>query len=238
MSLYDKHIQRLTALTDTFGFNPAEVQQGSPEWHILRLGCLSASNADKIVAKRDSETRQTYMSSLINQVICCEVEESGSFKQTEFGKQYESAARDALSVALGFVIIDEPPFMYGNESMRYGVSPDGVFENTIVELKVPFDGGNFAKFACFDGVKKSWRWQIAFQLWSTKSDRHIFAQYNPRCVLSNNLHWQESEPSESDFSTLSDAVPTFIEDLDKALLKIGVNWGDHWKYLKDLRTKK
>ena len=235
MSLYNTHIERLAKLQDVFGFDASQVQQGSKEWHLLRLGCLSASNADKIVAKRDSETRQTYMSSLINQVICCDAEESGTFKQTEFGKQYEGAARDALSVALGYVVIDELPFMYGDDSLRYGVSPDGLFGNTIIELKTPWDGSNFAKFACFEGVKKSWRWQIAFQLWSTGAERHIFAQYNPRTILANNLYWQESEKSDSDFATLADAVPTFIEDFDKALAKLGVKFGDHFNYIKNNR---
>lgn len=235
MSLYNRAIEQLKGLEPVFGFNPADVQQGSKEWHILRLGCLSASNADKIVAKRDSETRQSYMSSLINQVICCEVEESGTFKQTEFGKQYEGAARDALSVALGFVEIKEVPFMYRDASMRIGVSPDGLFDETIVELKVPFDGGNFAKFAAFDGVKKSWRWQIAFQLWSTGAERHVFAQYNPRTVLCENLFYQESFGVASDFATLDDAVPAFIEDYDKALAKLGVEFGQHFQYIKNNR---
>lgn len=236
MNLYNKHIEILQGLEPVFGFNPAQVQQGSDEWHCLRLGCLSASNAAKIVAKRDSETRHTYMASLINQVICCESEESGQFKQTEFGKMYEGAAREALSVALGFVEIKELAFMYMDDSLRVGVSPDGLFDNTIVELKVPYDGANFAKFACFDGIKKDWRWQIQFQLWATGAERHVFAQYNPRVVLADNLYYSESEKSDSDFATLSDAVPQFIADFDAALSKLGVTFGQHWKHLKTNRS--
>lgn len=233
MNLYNKHIEILQGLEPVFDFNPAEVKQGSLEWRILRLGCLSASNADKIVAKRDSEGRQSYMASLIDQVISCEVDDSPSFKQTEFGKLYEPAARDALSVALGFVEIKELPFMYMDESMRAGVSPDGLFDNTIVELKVPYDGANFAKFAAFDGMKKSWRWQCQFQLWATGASRHIMAQYNPRIKLCDNLYYGETLQSDDDFKTLSDAVPQFIADMDKALASLGVKFGQHWEYLKD-----
>ena len=235
MSLYNTHIERLAKLQSVFGFNPAEVQQGSVDWLVMRAGVLSASNADKIVAKRDSEGRQTYMASLIDQVITCQVADGGAFKQTEFGKQYEPAAREALSVALGFVEIKELPFMYLDESMRVGVSPDGLFGNSIAELKCPFDGGNFAKFACFDGVKKAWRWQSQFQLWATGAERHIFAQYNPRAVLCDNLYYSETEISDSDFATLNDAVPQFIADMDAALANLGVCFGDHWAHIKNNR---
>lgn len=233
MSLYNKHIEILQGLEPVFGFNPAQVQQGSADWLIMRAGVLSASNADKIVAKRDSEGRQTYMASLIDQVITCQVADGGTFKQTEFGKQYEPAAREALSVALGFVEIKELPFMYMDDSMRAGVSPDGLFDNVVCEIKCPFDGGNFAKFACFDGVKKAWRWQSQFQLWATGAECHIFAQYNPRAVLCDNLYYSETAVSDADFATLSDAVPQFIADMDAALSKLGVRFGDHWAHIKN-----
>ena len=237
MNLYDKHIEILQGLEPVFGFNPANVQQGSPDWHVMRLGCLSASNADKIVAKRDSEGRQSYMASLIDQVISCEVDDSPSFKQTEFGKLWEPVAREALSAQLGFAIIKELPFMYMDGRMRVGVSPDGVFDNTIAEIKCPYDGANFAKFAAFEGMKKSWRWQCQFQLFATGAERHIMAQYNPRIKLCDNLYFSETLRNDADFATLSDAVPQFIEDFDAALDKLGVEWGSHWRYLKDNRNQ-
>lgn len=237
MSLYDLHMQRLSGLADVFGFNPAEIQQGSPDWLMLKLGVLSASNADKIVAKRDSAGRATYMASLISQICSCVIPEEMNFKAMEHGKLYEPAARDALGVALGFIEIKELPFMFMDESMRVGVSPDGVYNNTIVEIKCPHNGENFIKFAAFDDNKKEWRWQAQFQLFAGKAEQHIFCQYDPRMVLCNNLHYIETDRIDSDQKTLADAVPQFIADLDAALLKLGVEFGAHWKYLKQNRSK-
>lgn len=231
MSIYDLHMQRLAKLTGVFGFNPAEIQQGSPEWLMLKLGVLSASNADKIVAKRDSVGRATYMASLISQICSCVIPDEMNFKAMEHGKLYEPAARDALGAALGFVEVKELPFMFMDESMRVGVSPDGVFDNTIVEIKCPFNGENFIKFAAFDDNKKEWRWQAQFQLFAGKADRHIFCQYDPRMVLCNNLHYIETDLVDADQKTLSDAVPQFILDLDNALDKFGVKFGDHWRHM-------
>lgn len=237
MSLYDLHMQRLSGLADVFGFNPAEIQQGSPDWLMLKLGVLSASNADKIVAKRDSAGRATYMASLISQICSCVIPEEMNFKAMEHGKLYEPAARDALGVALGFIEIKELPFMFMDESMRAGVSPDGVYGNTIVEIKCPHNGENFIKFAAFDDNKKEWRWQAQFQLFAGKAEQHIFCQYDQRMALCNNLHYVETDRIDADQKTLEDAVPQFIADLDAALLKLGVEFGAHWKYLKQNRSK-
>jgi hypothetical protein len=175
------------------------------------------------------------MASLIIQICSCTLPDELPFKQLEHGNLYEPAARDALSVALGFVEIKELPFMYMDDSLRVGVSPDGVFGNSIVEIKAPFNGENYIKFAAFGGNKKAWKWQAQFQLFATQADEHIFCQYDPRMVLCNNLHYSVTEKSEADQATLRDAVPQFIEDMNAALDSLGVKFGDHWKYLKQQR---
>jgi len=238
MSIYQNAVDRLLGLSDVFGFDPMKIEQGSTEWHIMKQGVLSASNADKIVAKRDSIGRQTYMASLISQICTCKIPDELPFKQLEHGSLYEPEARDALSVALGFIDIQELPFIYADEDMRYGNSPDGVHEKTVFEIKAPYNGENFFKFACFKENKKAWRWQSQFQIFSSDAERHIFAQYEPRSVLANSLHYVETEINEADQKTLADAVPQFISDMDQALNSIGVTFGQHWEYLKNHKEAK
>jgi exodeoxyribonuclease (lambda-induced) len=238
MSIYNRAMAQLESLESVFGFNPAQVQQKSADWHTMKLGVLSASNADKIVAKRDSEGRQSYMASLISQICSCTLPDELPFKQLEHGNLYEPAARDALSAALGFVEIKELPFMYMDNSLRIGVSPDGVFDETVVEIKAPFNVENYIKFAAFGGNKKAWKWQAQFQLFATKAEQHIFCQYDPRMVLCNNLHYSVTEKSEADQLTLSDAIPQFIADMNEALNSLGVTFGQHWEYLKQQRGMK
>lgn len=235
MNLYDQHIQRLTALSDTFGFNPAEVQQGSAEWKIMRYGCLTASRADKIVAGKDTDGRASYMAELISEIISCTSGDESSFKQTEWGKLYEPAARDALSVALGFIDIKEIPLMYKDESMRVAISPDGIFDNTVCELKAPYDGTFHVKHMAFKKVKPEWQWQRQMQIFATGCERHIFCTYDPRVVLGSNLYMTETFADDSKQQTLADAIPQFVFDLDAALKRLGVEFGDHWKHMKDNR---
>lgn len=236
MNLYDKHIKILQGLEPVFGFNPAEVEQGSTDWHFLRAGCLTASNADKILAKAGTQGRQTYMASLIGQICTCKAPEESSFKATEHGKLYESVARDALSVALGFVDIKELPFMFKDESLRVGVSPDGLFDNTIIELKCPLNAENFFNFAAFESNKSAWDKQAQFQMWATGAERHIFAHYHPDIVLCHNLSFKETEIDMAVQCELDEKVPAFIEELDAALEKLGVRFGDHHKYFQQNRS--
>lgn len=235
MSIYDRAMAQLSTLEPVFGFNPAQVEQKDDAWHIMKAGVLSASNADKIVAKRDSEGRASYMASLINQICSCAIPDELPFKQLEHGNTYEPVARDALSAALGFVEIKELPFVYMDLNMRVGVSPDGLFDNTIVEIKAPYDGSNFIKFAAFGGNKKAWLWQAQFQIFATGAEQHIFAQYDPRMVLCQNLHHQVTDIDEKMQATLRDAVPSFIADMDEALNSLGVTFGQHWEYFKQQR---
>lgn len=237
MSIYDRAKLQLSGLTGRFGFNPAEVEQGSADWHILKLGVLSASNADKIVAKVGSAGRETYMASLISQICTCTLPDELPFRQLEHGKIYEPPARDALSAALGFVDIKELPFIYKDESLRIGVSPDGVAGNTIMEIKAPYNGENFFKFACFDSNKSSWRWQAQFQIFAAEAECHVFAMYEPRSVLCNNLHFVETEVSITDQKTIEDASQQFVFDMDKALARMSVEFGQHWDYMKNNRSQ-
>lgn len=238
MIIYDKVIRQLSGLTDRFGFNPAEVEQGSIDWHVLKLGVLSASNADCIVAGKDTAKRQGYMASLINQICTMTVEDEKPFKQLEHGKLYEGANRDSLSVALGFVEIKELPFIYMDDSLRVGVSPDGVFDNTIVELKSSYNGEHFFRFKCFDYNKKEWDLQCQFQIYATGAERHIFSMYEPRAKLCDPIFWVETEVDYEAQRRLSDAVPAFIFDLDKALARMGVEFGQHWDHMKNNRSQR
>jgi hypothetical protein len=235
MSIYDRAMAQLSTLEPVFGFNPTQVEQGSLEWKIMRLGCLTASKADKIVAGKETEGRATYIAEIIGSIINCSADEESSFKQTEWGKNYEAPARDSLSAALGFVDIKEIPLIYMNNDLRVAVSPDGVFDETIVELKSPYDPTFHVAHMAFGNVKKAWKWQCQMQLIGSGADRHIFATYDPRAILANNLHYSETLPDESMQSTLRDAIPTFIADVDKALKKLGVEHSQHWNYLKQQR---
>ncbi len=201
--------------------------QGSEAWLKMKLGVLSASNASKIVAKKDSETRLTYMSELVAQVCTGEQEELNS-KYLEWGKAYEDAARSSYEFSEG-VLIEQVAFVFNDDNYREGCSPDGLLvdQKKGIELKCPYNPTNYVKFLCSDKTKKEYDWQMQFQMRILGCDFYDMVQYHPN-MRKKPLHAVTFEKNLEAQKTLEDAVPQFIKDMDAMLMKVGVEFGDQW----------
>lgn len=203
-----------------------DARQGSQDWFTLKLGVMSASNASKIVSKRDSATRETYMAELVGQIGTGYQKELDGIAALEWGKQHEEGARSAYEFSRG-VHIAEVPFIFKDETFRLGVSPDGLVANGIVEIKCPFDTTNYIKFLCADKVKPEWRWQAQFQMFVAESEFVDFAQYDPR-MKTLPIKIIRIAKNQKDQETIAKCVPEFIDDMDKMLKKAGLTFGDQW----------
>ena len=113
------------------------VAQGTPEWHAVRAGKVTASEFDSVLAQGRngvSKTRQTYLYKLAGEIITGQVVESYSNANMERGKVMEDEARAWYEVMhapvqqVGF--IEEGPT---------GYSPDGlVGDKGALEIKTKF----------------------------------------------------------------------------------------------------
>lgn len=217
----------LEAFEKKFGMPVRESQQGSGRWLELKLGVLSASNASKVVAKKDSETRLTYMCDLISEICTGTIEEM-NFKQLEWGKAHEDAARSSYEFDTGRMMT-QVLFVFKDESYREGSSPDGIIEGFKgSEIKCPWDSSNFVKFLVSDKIKPDWQWQNQFNMRVTDATSWDFMMYDPRMTKSP-YRILPVDRDEKMQATLADAVPQFISDMDEMLKKIGIEFGDQWK---------
>ncbi len=129
------------------------------------------------------------------------------------------------------------PFIFKDETYREGCSPDAfVNDNRGAEIKCPYDSTNFIKFLVADSIKPEWKWQGQFTIRATEADVWDFAEYDPRMLLTP-MHKITIERDDKMQATLADAVPQFIEDMDKMLAQIGVKYGDQWLRLKDMKNE-
>ena len=113
------------------------VAQGTPEWHAVRAGKVTASEFDSVLAQGRngvSKTRQTYLYKLAGEIITGQVVESYSNANMERGKVMEDEARAWYEVmhakveTVGFI-----------EEGRTGYSPDGlVGDKGALEIKTKF----------------------------------------------------------------------------------------------------
>jgi hypothetical protein len=208
-----------------FGLGARGAAQQSEAWFHMKLGVISASNAAKAVAKRDSEMRATYMAELIAQV-CTGVIKEFSTKEMDWGKEQEDAARACYELATGEKITNVP-FVFKDSTFRAGCSPDGFAGSRPTEIKCPWNSANYVKFLIADKLKPEWHWQTQFILWVTGADGMDMTHYDPRMKVKP-IHIVPIEKDARAQAQIEEMIPAFISDMDTILAKIGVKFGSHW----------
>ena len=195
-----------------------------------KLGVLSASNAEAIIAGEKTATRQTYMADLVAQIATGEFPEV-SAAALSWGKENEDSARAAYEFETGEKI-ETFSFIFKDDSFRCGISVDGfVLDSKGIEIKCPYNSKNYIEFLTCDKVKLEWHKQCNFSMWLTGVDRWEFCQFDPR-MKKNPFHRITIQRDEELMKKFYDAVPKFISDMDLMLEKAGFKFGEQWSRLK------
>jgi putative phage-type endonuclease len=116
------------------------VEQGTPEWHQLRLGKVTASRVADILAKTKtgpSASRNNYLIELALQRVTKALEESYTNSAMEWGIQTEPQARVAYEVKTNN-FVDQVAFIDHPTIANFGCSPDGLVGfDGLIEIKCP-----------------------------------------------------------------------------------------------------
>jgi len=228
-----KFHQQLTALSIArMGFDLAKEEQGSDRWLSSRLGVITASRAKDLIATgrakgTHGEARETYLYQLIAEIATGQQKDQGKFKQTEFGHEHEETAREIFSFQMNMPVTTIP-FIFGDMTMRYGCSPDGLAdEQSGLELKCPFTSDVYCKFLLKEEIKPEYIEQCQFSMFVTGLPYWHFANYDPR-MTTMGFHAVTLERDEAKMKTFEDAVGQMTFDMDSALARIGKKFGDQW----------
>lgn len=174
-----------------------------------------------------SGARTSYMLELVAEVATQQPKDFGQFKQTEWGKLNEGEARKIFEFHVG-VPIHEIAFIYGDDSMRYGCSPDGlVDEYSGAEIKCPFTTPVHLDFLLNENIKKDYIEQCQFSMYASKRQAWHFCSYEPR-MKTHSFESMLIERSESKMKTFEDAIGQMVYDVDKALSRLGIEFGSQW----------
>ncbi len=195
-----------------------DVQQGSDEWHALRLGIPTGSQFSRIVTPTGklSESRHKLMSELLAERYIGQEKESftsaamdrGHGMEAEAVAHYE-AKRRIDSVRVGFVT---------NAARTVGVSPDRFLgDPELLEVKCPNPETHMSYLlASIDSVKRKsvaqeYKPQVQGQLWLTGRQKCVTLSYCPGfppAVL-------EAERDDKYIEILATEVSLFSADLER-----------------------
>ena len=160
----------------------AAVQQGTPEWHQLRLGKVTASRVADILAKTKtgvSASRGNYLIELALQRVTKTIEESYTNAAMEWGTQTEPQARVAYEVKTGN-FVDQVPFVNHPTIAGFGCSPDGlVGDSGLIEIKCPNSATHWSYIKANEPPNKYFI-QMQAQMAVTGAKWCDFVSFDPR----------------------------------------------------------
>lgn len=206
---------------------PSQVEQGSYDWHKMRLGVITASKAHILLMGKTTQTYRSYLAELAAEIATKAPQDPISGKAIEWGNTNEPLAIQAYEFTYGRPVT-RLPFLFKDDSLRCGCSPDGMTELGGLEIKCPFNTTNHILTITDGRVKKEYIAQVQFSMWVSGVNFWEFGSYDPR-MLKENLSIKGMERSEEYMQNFDEAVPEFCRELDQMLEVCGFEFGDQWK---------
>jgi len=115
----------------------SKVTQGTTDWLTQRIGCVTASNFSKVftTAGKLSTSRDGLINQLIAENLTGKPTETFKSEAMQRGNDLEGEARALAELLLGVDI--EEVGLIKMDDYEIGCSPDGLWEDTGIEIKSP-----------------------------------------------------------------------------------------------------
>ncbi|MCB9902373.1 MAG: YqaJ viral recombinase family protein [Planctomycetes bacterium] len=191
------------------------MQQGSVEWHRIRMGCVTASEFATVLMKgkggAESKTRRTYMLKLAGEILTGELADQIQTDHMLRGQMMEDEARDYYAMRED-VDLERIGFARARHGKGFvGASPDSLVVGApgLVEIKTRLPHLQLGVLLTGKIPDEHYA-QVQGQLWVTGREWCDYVSYWPRLKpLVARVHRDEQY-----ISTLSAAVEAFLDELD------------------------
>lgn len=151
-----------------------DIEQGTPEWHALRAGRFTASDAQSIGA--EGKGLETLAFEKVAEIKTGKSKESYTNDDMERGHQLEAEARNSYEIETGNTV-EQIAFAELDEMI--GASPDGlVGEDGLIEIKCPSDVV-YTRYLYTGDVDPKYYAQMQMQMYVTGRKWCDYVVYNP-----------------------------------------------------------
>jgi putative phage-type endonuclease len=193
------------------------LEQGSDLWKIARLGYVSASNLDAVMAKGKSgeaATRRNYKIRLVTERLTGKIGESYSNASMEWGVETEPKARMALELK-NQVMVDQTGFWKHPTIPWLGCSPDGLINaDGLCEIKCP-NTATHIEYLLAGVMPAEYIKQVQGQLWVMERDWTDFVSFDPRINEKNRLFVIRVHRDEAMIKAMEVEVKKFLSEVEQ-----------------------
>lgn len=192
------------------------IEQGTPEWHQLRAGKVTASRVADILAQTrtgPSASRQNYLIELALQRSTGTIEPSYTNAAMEWGTQTEPQARVAYEVETKN-FVDQVAFIDHPTIANFGCSPDGLIgDDGLIEIKCPNSATHWEYFKAKKPPQK-YVTQIQTQLCVTGRKWCDFVSFDPRMPSRSQLLIVRVDRDEAFIAEIEEKVKQFLSEVE------------------------
>jgi putative phage-type endonuclease len=200
----------------------SEIIQGSPEWHALRVGRVTASRVADIIRKTKSgysTSRANYMAELIAEKLTGVAAPHFISGPMQWGTENEPNARAAYEFKRCVEIIPAA-FVIHPVIHDSGASPDGlVGTEGLVEFKCPLTSTHIETLLT-GKIEPDYITQMQWQMACTDRKWCDWVSFDPRMPESLKLFVRRVERDDVLIASLENDVREFLDELAKKLAQL------------------
>lgn len=190
------------------------IEQGSPQWHLIRAGKATASEFSSVLAKGEGKTRAKVVRRIVAERLTGKVSDTYSNAHMERGQEQEPLALMAYELAsdnivqrVGFIDHDE---------LLAGCSPDGLLfgQRGGAEIKCVIPTVQ-VETILRGGYPPEHKAQIQGSLWLTEYDFWDFCSYSPDMPKHLQLYRFRVTPDAAYIHALETEVRQLLREVDQ-----------------------
>jgi putative phage-type endonuclease len=197
------------------------IEQGSNEWHLLRLGKVTASRIADVLSKGksgESASRRNYRTELVVQRLTGLPGESFSNAAMEHGVRTEPLARTAYEVEKQ-QFVEQVAFIDHPSIEWFGCSPDGLVTDGLIEIKCP-NSTTHVDYLADNKPPAKYIPQMQCQMAVTGRQWCDFVSFDPRLPDDLQLFVVRLERDQEYIEAMEAEVKKFLSEVDEMFKKL------------------
>jgi len=197
------------------------IEQGTIEWHLQRLGKVTASRVADVLSKGksgESASRKNYRTELVVQRLTGVPGDSFTSAAMEWGTTTEPLARVAYEAEMG-VFVNQVAFIEHPTIANFGCSPDGIIGDGLIEIKCP-NSSTHIEYLTDDKPPSKYIPQMQCQMAVTGSKWCDFVSFDPRLPNDLQLFVVRLERDEEYIEAMETEVKKFLSEVEEMFTKL------------------